>query len=258
MDTSSLVELVFDADARHRDAYVLPRAEQRQRIETILHQDRRLQPTASPDRRFTMYRLTSRPVRLLIAAAVIATLIHGAAELVRAQTVSQLLTACVTGFGQTTGSAGAMRLVKDPKQCSPVETAVDWNREGPKGDKGDIGVAGLQGPKGDAGPKGDTGAPGPAGPKGEPGPPGPKGEDATVSVRLVPQPKATLGDDGTVAVVLTCPNNGAVLHAGMESGIIVRPSETIIASKSSWIVRYTREIQAPGFFIPVAVCLEIT
>ena len=45
--------------------------------------------------------------------------------------------------------------------------------QGPKGEKGDIGI---QGPKGDQGLKGETGEQGPQGPKGEIGPQGPKGD----------------------------------------------------------------------------------
>jgi hypothetical protein len=48
----------------------------------------------------------------------------------------------------------------------------------PKGDKGDTGAQGIQGPKGDTGavgPKGDTGATGPQGPKGDVGATGPQG-----------------------------------------------------------------------------------
>ena len=40
---------------------------------------------------------------------------------------------------------------------------------GPKGDKGDPGVAGEPGPKGDKGDKGDPGTPGAKGDKGDPG-----------------------------------------------------------------------------------------
>ena len=41
--------------------------------------------------------------------------------------------------------------------------------QGPKGDKGDTGATGVQGPKGDKGDKGETGAQGPKGDKGDPG-----------------------------------------------------------------------------------------
>ena len=64
----------------------------------------------------------------------------------------------------------------------------DTGATGPQGPKGDTGATGPQGPKGDVGatgpqgPKGDTGATGPQGPKGDTGatgPQGPKGTDGT-------------------------------------------------------------------------------
>ena len=83
---------------------------------------------------------------------------------------------------------GALRALVDPfdtgKSCSAEETAIDVNREGPKGDpgpqgipgptgdKGDPGAQGLpgaQGPKGDKGDKGDKGLQGDPGPQGVPG-----------------------------------------------------------------------------------------
>lgn len=47
-----------------------------------------------------------------------------------------------------------------------------------KGDKGERGVGGPQGAKGDAGPQGPRGADGPQGAKGTTGDPGPAGKDA--------------------------------------------------------------------------------
>jgi len=61
------------------------------------------------------------------------------------------------------GPSGGVRIVDASAACRGSETAVDWNVQGLKGDKGD---AGLQGPKGDPGvqgPKGDQGDTGPAG-----------------------------------------------------------------------------------------------
>ena len=88
--------------------------------------------------------------------------------------------------------SGLLRVIDTAtaEQCSSDETALDWNRTGPRGldgapgpqgaqgpqgvkgdpgDKGDKGDTGLQGPKGDQGDKGDTGDAGPQGPAGASG-----------------------------------------------------------------------------------------
>jgi hypothetical protein len=73
---------------------------------------------------------------------------------------------------------GALRLVNDPSDCRQIETAVEWNIEGPQGPQGPQGVpgpAGPQGPPGVEGPPGPEGPPGSPGPEGPPGPPGPGG-----------------------------------------------------------------------------------
>ena len=62
------------------------------------------------------------------------------------------------------GPSGGVRIVDASAACRGSETAVDWNVQGLKGDKGRSQV--LQGPKGDPGvqgPKGDQGDTGPAG-----------------------------------------------------------------------------------------------
>ena len=53
-----------------------------------------------------------------------------------------------------TKSGGTLRVIDGTtSSCSPKETSLNWNVQGPKGD------IGLQGPKGDAGPQGVPGAP---------------------------------------------------------------------------------------------------
>ncbi|EAX8239613.1 hypothetical protein BKN67_02285 [Salmonella enterica] len=64
---------------------------------------------------------------------------------------------------------------------------------GPKGDKGDTGPQGIPGPKGDTGPrglKGDTGPKGDAGPQGDTGLTGPKGDKGDIG------PQGEKGDTG--------------------------------------------------------------
>ena len=51
-------------------------------------------------------------------------------------------------------AAGNIKIVGASATCKPTETAVDWNVQGVKGDKGDQGLPGA---------KGDTGAMGPPG-----------------------------------------------------------------------------------------------
>ena len=88
-------------------------------------------------------------------------------------------------------SKGDARIVDDQDRCRSIETALPWNRVGPRGPAGPQGAqgdAGAQGPRGDQGApgtQGDSGATGPRGPQGEQGPqgvagppgvPGPKGD----------------------------------------------------------------------------------
>lgn len=81
--------------------------------------------------------------------------------------------------------SGLMRFISSPEEARQDETAISWNRQGPKGDtglQGPQGDQGQQGPQGEQGPKGDTGLQGPqgdqgqAGPQGVQGPQGEKGE----------------------------------------------------------------------------------
>lgn len=72
-------------------------------------------------------------------------------------------------------------------------TEQEWltSLKGPKGDRGEPGVAGPQGPAGATGPKGESGSQGPQGLKGDPGPAGAqgaqgvKGSDGKTPVRGV-------------------------------------------------------------------------
>jgi hypothetical protein len=91
-----------------------------------------------------------------------------------------------------------VRIVDPAKKqhCSRAERSVSWNVQGPKGDTGPAGPAGLRGdtgPAGPAGPKGDTGAAGPAGPEGDTGAAGPKGDAGPVGIT---GPKGDIGPAG--------------------------------------------------------------
>ena len=52
------------------------------------------------------------------------------------------------------GNAGQLRVVTPDASCKANETAIDWNRTGPQGAKGDTGA---QGPTGATGPQGPAG-----------------------------------------------------------------------------------------------------
>lgn len=64
------------------------------------------------------------------------------------------------------------------KRCLSFETAISWNQQGSKGDRGEIGPPG---------PKGDTGLTGPPGLNGEKGDPGPQ---ANAALKVPPAPRA--------------------------------------------------------------------
>lgn len=183
--------------------------------------------------------------KLLIVGAVLATAaISGVTGYVQAQSTPQVLIACATAFGAPNSSSGGMRLVKDPKQCSPLETAVTWNSEGPKGDKGD---AGAQGPKGDKGDKGDIGATGLQGPQGDPGaagPQGPKGDTGpagpstrselelkVVRSAVVTVPAAAGFSNGVATAEVNCPGGTQAVSGGFLADTEVIASEQIVGSR---------------------------
>jgi len=69
---------------------------------------------------------------------------------------------------------------------------------GEQGPKGDTGLTGPQGPKGDTGPEGPQGEQGPKGDKGDTGETGPKGDTGTQGPRGEQGPKGDKGDTGVV------------------------------------------------------------
>lgn len=74
---------------------------------------------------------------------------------------SSKIHACVASNGtlrQASSNAGA--------DCPDGQTALHWNRKGPKGDTGARGLQGAQGPEGPEGAEGPEGPEGPAGPAG--------------------------------------------------------------------------------------------
>lgn len=88
-----------------------------------------------------------------------------------------------------TRSGGSLRVIDATvTKCSSKETALAWNVQGVKGDKGDPGATGPQGVQGVPGPQGDPGVQGPPGapgPKGDTGSPGPAGTSVLANVTYV-------------------------------------------------------------------------
>lgn len=72
----------------------------------------------------------------------------------------------------------------------------DQGIQGPKGDKGDQGIQGPVGPQGPKGDKGDTGAEGPQGHQGDTGPQGPIGETGPAGPQGIQGPKGDTGPQG--------------------------------------------------------------
>ena len=80
---------------------------------------------------------------------------------------------------------GALRI---STKCTSAEKVITWNKTGPQGIQGEMGLKGdpgIQGPKGDSGPQGETGAVGPQGAKGDLGPQGPAGNNTVTTVTQV-------------------------------------------------------------------------
>jgi hypothetical protein len=78
--------------------------------------------------------------------------------------------------------SGALRIAN---KCTSAEKLITWNKIGPQGIQGEMGLKGdpgIQGPKGDSGPQGETGAVGPQGAKGDLGPQGPAGNNTVTTV----------------------------------------------------------------------------
>lgn len=121
-----------------------------------------------------------------------------------------LIHACV-------GSAGGVRIVDASAACKTNETAIDWNVQGLKGDKGD---PGLQGPKGD---------------QGDPGVQGPKGDQGDT------------GPAGTFSGVLTSPNQAYQLTVA-DSGIEMAGPQGIVRITAAGV-----ELASPGAKITVDV-----
>jgi hypothetical protein len=65
-------------------------------------------------------------------------------------------------------SAGVVHLVASSSRCpAGMFGPINWNVQGPAGERGPAGPAGSRGPSGQQGPRGPAGAQGPAGPPGE-------------------------------------------------------------------------------------------
>lgn len=95
---------------------------------------------------------------------------------------------------------GNLRMVGAPTDCTPNETAVEWNVEGPQGPVGDQGDPGPVGPAGAEGPPGPPGPEGPAGPQ---GPAGPAGSSGLASLDELGGLPCNVGDPAEGTVVVT-------------------------------------------------------
>jgi hypothetical protein len=92
------------------------------------------------------------------------------------------------------GTAGQLRIVDNPASCKANETAISWNKEGPRGATGPTGLAGATGAvgsKGDQGVKGELGPTGPAGARGA------AGNDGAACLPSIP---ACVGPQGLAGV----------------------------------------------------------
>lgn len=121
-----------------------------------------------------MYRLLrSRLATAAISATATAVLVGGIAA--ATQPPSPTIEACVN-------ASGVLRVVDGPEDCRRDERHLQWNKEGPAGERGPQGETGPAGPTGPQGPTGPAGPAGPAGPRGDTGltgpagPAGPRGE----------------------------------------------------------------------------------
>lgn len=103
--------------------------------------------------------------------------------------------------------------------------------QGPKGEKGDTGAQGEQGPKGDKGDKGDKGAQGEQGPKGEKGDTGAKGDKGDKGDTGAPGKDCKDGKDGGVGTVV-----------GDDTNITVANTETDATKPANYKVSLNKAI----------------
>jgi type VI protein secretion system component Hcp len=94
-----------------------------------------------------------------IAVPTVAALGAGGAVAIAA-TSSNTIHGCYSTNGKPKGT------LRIADHCGKHETAISWNKKGPRGLTGATGAQGPKGDQGVPGPKGDTGATGPAGPQG--------------------------------------------------------------------------------------------
>jgi type VI secretion system secreted protein Hcp len=104
---------------------------------------------------------------LKVALPVVAALGAGSAIAVAGSSPGDggVINGCYQTNTDTTGHAGALRVISAGQSCPSGEVALNWNQQG------------APGPQGEKGDKGDPGTPGTPGAPGAPGAPG--GDDAT-------------------------------------------------------------------------------
>lgn len=85
-----------------------------------------------------MDRIVATPRRLLLtvlaAGIVLGAVVGGGVATTMARVgaaaaiTPPVVHACISGYGAPVGTAGAVRIIPATQQCSPLETALDWNR----------------------------------------------------------------------------------------------------------------------------------
>ncbi|GEM_PF-2773729 len=151
---------------------------------------------------------------------------------------SNKIHACVTSdrtIRQASSNAGAA--------CPAGQTALHWNRKGPKGDTGARGPQGEQGPQGAEGPEGPEGPAGPAG---------------IGSIEVVTATAAK----GVKTAQVTCPDGMMALGGGAsatENKAISQSYPTLAGvaaldgeTPDGWFIR--QEVGAGGTITAYAVC----
>jgi hypothetical protein len=104
-------------------------------------------------------------------------------------------------------SAGVVHLVESSSRCpAGMFGPINWNVQGPAGERGPAGPAGSPGPRGEQGP---MGPPGPAGPPGSPGQAAP-GSGGAVSVAGLVDSPCQLADGEAGATDVSVGPDGAI------------------------------------------------
>ena len=119
---------------------------------------------------------------------------------------------------QDTKTLESAKEYADKQVPNVVETYVNEHKEELRGEKGDTGPQGEQGPKGDTGDTGPQGPQGLKGDTGETGPQGPQGVQGKQGIQGPAGPQGEKGADGKNGISATHSWNGTVLTITSASG----------------------------------------